>query len=82
MKNAPDSSPTDKGNHLFADYLTLAEMAEAAGISERTLARWHNLRIGPPRTRVGRRIHYHIPTVRAWLAAQQEDVAKRGRSAA
>lgn len=67
---------------LFADYLTLAEMAHEIGVSERTLTRWHSLRVGPPRTVIGRKILYHAPAARAWMAAQQEEVAARGGKAA
>lgn len=77
MKN----SASDRGP-LFADYLTLAEMAHELDVSERTLARWHGLRIGPPRTVVGRKVLYHAPAARAWMAAQQEEVASRKGKAA
>ena len=70
-----------RASALFTDYLTQAEMAEAIGVSERTLTRWHNLRVGPPRTVIGRKILYHIPTARAWIAAQEEEIAHRGRGA-
>lgn len=66
---------------LFTDYLTQAAMAEAIGVSERTLTRWHSLRVGPPRTVIGRKILYHIPIARAWIAAQEEEIVHRGRGA-
>lgn len=69
------------GGPLFADYLTISEMAHEIGVSERTLARWHSLRIGPPRTVIGRKVLFHGPSARAWMAAQQEVVAnRRGRA--
>lgn len=66
---------------LFSDYLTLAEMAHELGVSERTLTRWHSLRVGPPRTIIGRKILYHAPAARAWMAAQTEEVPQRGKAA-
>ena len=79
--NLTVGSRADRVNALFEDYLTLSEAAEAIGVSERTLTRWHHMRVGPPRTRVGRKVLYHIPAARAWIAAQEEEVAKRGRGA-
>lgn len=67
---------------LLSDFFTKAELAEAIDRSERTLDRWHNMRMGPPRTRLGSRILYRKDAVRAWLVAQEEQVALRGRDAA
>ncbi len=66
---------------LLAGYLRPDQVAAATGISERTLKRWHSERRGPPRTLFGRRIYYNAVTFRAWLAAQEEAVAQRGRAA-
>ena len=64
------------------DYYTKEELAAALGVSERTLDRWHNQRMGPLRTRLGSRILYKKATVAAWIEAQEEAVAQRERRAA
>jgi hypothetical protein len=56
---------------VLADYLTRPELAKQLGKTERTLARWAELRIGPPITRTGREPRYHIDSVRTWLKAQE-----------
>ena len=67
---------------LLADYWTTDEMAAAAGVCTRTLARWHSLRVGPPRTRLGNKVLYRIVSAKVWLVAQEEaDVRGRGRVA-
>lgn len=45
------------------------EVAEIFGVSTRTLRRWARKRFGPPRIKVGRRIHYRRATIEAWLNA-------------
>jgi excisionase family DNA binding protein len=44
-----------------------ADVAELLGVSQRTLSRWHALRVGPPRCKVGRTVLYRKPAVDAWL---------------
>ena len=43
--------------------------------SRRTIERWRSLGEAPPFVRVGRTIYYHRPTVAAWLAARQTEMA-------
>ena len=52
-------------------YLTPAEVADILGVSERTLNRWHSLRQGPPRCKIGRAVRYVASSVAAWMAAQE-----------
>ena len=46
---------------------TPKELAAILGVSERTLARWHLRRIGPPRTQVGKFIAYREESLGEWL---------------
>jgi hypothetical protein len=50
------------------EYDTPDQLANELGISVRTLGRWHRLRIGPPRVKVGRLILYPKAGKREWLA--------------
>lgn len=51
--------------------LTAAEVAILLGVSERTLARWHALRVGPPRCKLGRKVMYRHCALEDWLAANE-----------
>ncbi len=57
---------------LLADYLTPAQVAEELGVNPRTLDRWYQLRRGPVRTRIGKRVLYARQDVADWLAANRE----------
>ena len=57
---------------LLDDYLTPAECAAELDINPRTLERWHRLREGPPRTRLGRKIIYHRESLRRWLRSCEQ----------
>jgi hypothetical protein len=41
---------------LAGEYLTRAELAAELDNSERTIIRWDNAGVGPPRTVLGRRV--------------------------
>src|ERR1700731_4916868 len=42
-------------------------LAKALGVTERTIARWHHFREGPPRVEFGRKVFYRLESVKAWL---------------
>lgn len=48
-----------------------AEVAQMLGISTRTLNRWHALRFGPPRCKIGRVVLYRKSAILAWLEANE-----------
>ena len=58
-------------DRLLAGYLTPAETAAELGVSVRTLERWHLLRVGPPRTELGKRVFYRRDAVAAWICEQE-----------
>jgi predicted DNA-binding transcriptional regulator AlpA len=66
---------------LLDNYLTMAQAAAELGTTERTLARWHTDRIGPPRTKIGARVYYRKDSVAEWLRSR-EIVPTRSRRAA
>lgn len=59
----PDPSTTD-------EYLDERQLAERTPISRATWRRMRAAGGGPPARRVGRRVVYHWPSVRAWIDAQ------------
>jgi hypothetical protein len=63
-----DKSPSRRSG-LLADYLPEKDLAAELDVTVRTLARWRELRIGPPYVTRGREIEYPITAARSWLAA-------------
>lgn len=64
--NPPNTLPLP-GCH----FLTIRQAAEVLGVSTRTLARWHALRVGPARCQVGRKVIYRPTAIEAWLQANE-----------
>lgn len=65
------------------NYFSEVTLAAILGNTPRTLKRWHQLRIGPPRTMIGRMIFYRRESVEKWLLArEQREVRKTRRRAA
>jgi hypothetical protein len=62
---------------ILDGYLTKSRLAEELGTTKRTIDRWHQLRIGPPRTVIGRKILYRIEAVREWLESREQRKAVR-----
>ena len=58
---------------LLRDFMTRPELAEALGVAVRTVERWHVLREGPPRVRMGQRVLYRRDAVRQWLLSRERD---------
>jgi hypothetical protein len=62
-----ESLESDRLSSILAGFLTPKELAGA--LTERTIARWHRHRQGPPRVTVGRKVYYRQESVDAWLTA-------------
>lgn len=60
---------------ILGDYLIPEQLAAELGVSERTIHRWHALRIGPPRVTIGRKPYYRRSSVAEWIAKQEVDPA-------
>lgn len=58
---------------ILAEFLTLEALASELQRDKRTLDRWNVLGIGPPRTRVGRRVLYRRASVQKWLLELESD---------
>ena len=52
------------------------QLAKVLGVTVRTLQKWEQLRIGPPRIVIQRQVFYREESVRQWLA-QREQRRKR-----
>jgi hypothetical protein len=62
-------------------YLTNHGLAKELKKSERTIARWDALRIGPPKIKIGRLVLYDPDQIPEWLAQHVEawPVRRAGR---
>jgi hypothetical protein len=65
-----------KPEAILSDFLTKQELATELGREMRTLDRWDALGIGPPRTKIGRKVFYRRSSVQKWLAAQEDSMAR------
>ena len=59
-------------------YATQAYLADLFGVTPRTLARWDDQRIGPPKSKVGKLILYDFEKLPGWLESH-ETVSRRSR---
>lgn len=64
---------------ILAGWISRSELARELGLTEDTLRRWEDRRIGPVCVRAGRRVYYRRATVQDWLAAQEAAKQARGR---
>ena len=62
---------------LLEGYLSRDELAKEIRRSPRTIDRWHTMREGPPRVRMGRTIFYKVDSVRKWLREKEEESPSR-----
>jgi hypothetical protein len=62
--------------NILADYISRPALALQLHKSERTLARWEVLRIGPAVTKIGQQPHYRVEAVRAWLRSREQQMPR------
>jgi len=60
---------------LLSDYIDKSEVAAELRVCERTLDRWHQLKQGPPRIAMGRRILYRRSSLANWLASREDSAS-------
>jgi hypothetical protein len=68
-----------KSEPLLSEFFEKEELAKELNKTPRTLDRWDTLGIGPPRTRVGRKVLYRRTSVLRWLAAQEQSPSEMRR---
>jgi hypothetical protein len=59
------------------DFFSEQQLGVELNVTLRTLRRWQQLRIGPPRTRVGRRVLYRKTAVIQWLVNREQQPLRR-----
>lgn len=64
---------------VIEGYFPPKELARQFGLTERTLSRWHKLRIGPPRIKVGKKVLYRVESVQAWLTSNERQQVRSTR---
>jgi hypothetical protein len=70
---------SDAAKLVIGEYIKPEDLARELEISERSLARWHSLRTGPPRTTIGKVILYRRAAVTEWLRSREERQRVRSR---
>ena len=58
--------------NLLADWISREQLAGALGLAIDTLARWEARQLGPPCTRIGRKVLYRRASVQDWINAQEQ----------
>src|SRR5690242_18250266 len=75
----PETNQSDE-TLLLAGYLKPRDLAKALEVSERTIARWHPFREGPPRVEIGRKAYYRLQSVTAWIASCERPEPRAGHA--
>ena len=65
--------------NLLADWIGREQLAGELGLACDTLARWEARQLGPPCTRIGRKVLYRRTSVQNWLSAQEQSRPTRAR---
>jgi len=65
-------APQDKPLNLLADWISREQLAGELGLASDTLARWEARQVGPPCTRIGRKVLYRRTAVQEWISAQEQ----------
>ncbi|HZP45428.1 MAG TPA: helix-turn-helix domain-containing protein [Candidatus Binataceae bacterium] len=73
----PETNHADEAL-LLAGYLKPKDLAKELDVSERTIARWHHFREGPPRVEIGRKVYYRKESVKAWIASCEHPEPRAG----
>ena len=67
----------DPHKSLLGVLLSKVDAAQELHVTDRTLDRWHKLRIGPPRTMLGRKVYYRLGSLRDWVRDQEDTESVR-----
>lgn len=77
---AADVSPADKIITIAGRrFITPAALAQLLGVSLRTLARWHQQEVGPPRAQIGRTVLHDVEKLSDWLAGHKSKPVRRSK---
>ena len=69
----------DRPLNLLAEWISRDQLAGELGIASDTLARWEARQLGPPCTRIGRKVLYRRASVQDWIGAQEQSRPTRAR---
>jgi hypothetical protein len=75
-----DRSPSTPQFQGWLSKSDLAKEFPGGPVSEKTLDRWHEQRVGPPRVKCGRRVLYSMTQVEQWLSERAERPLRSGRN--
>lgn len=66
---------------LSEEILTEPQFAQLMGKTVRTVRLWEQLRIGPPRIKIGKTVRYRKTAVEAWLRSRESRPCRTSRRA-
>jgi hypothetical protein len=76
LAEAPDDGTIEVAGHRYS---TQTGLARQLGVSLRTLARWDDRHLGPPKIKVGKMVLYDLAKLHAWLESHERaPAAARG----
>ena len=77
----PNTAPASQEQplHLLAEWISREQLAGELGLASDTLARWEARQLGPPCTRIGRKVLYRRTSVQEWISAQEQGRPTRTR---
>jgi hypothetical protein len=79
------SGPTKGSNTIDVagrSYANQSGLAKLLGVTERTLCRWEDRRIGPPRIKIGKLVLFDLEKLPTWLESHESRFLERGSSKA
>lgn len=65
--------------NLLTDWISREQLDGELGLACDTLARWEARQLGPPCTRIGRKMLYRRTSVQDWISAQEQPRPARTR---
>jgi predicted DNA-binding transcriptional regulator AlpA len=80
MVDVAESEAPNPTQFNESDIMLPPEVARMLHCHPLTLLRWHNMRKGPPRIKIGRKVYYHRRDVDEYLRAEsRKDQRRRER---
>jgi hypothetical protein len=68
-------------HHSLSGYIPQADLAAELKVHTRTLRRWEAERVGPLRTKIGKKIYYSRAAIEHWLLDRTSRPCRRRRAA-
>jgi predicted DNA-binding transcriptional regulator AlpA len=77
MVDVAESAAPNPTQFNESDIMLPPEVARMLHCHPLTLLRWHNMRTGPPRIKIGRKVYYHRRDVEEYLHSESRKDRRR-----